>query len=94
MMNSTILDFRMLLAMIYILFGTRKFTSRELSDRLRGGIERVVTLNPYFMRLYLRSSRKLISNDLRRLYAMGFLKRKKVKRRVQDKERKGMLQRI
>jgi len=88
MMNSAVLDFRMLLSMIAIIFGTREFTSRELSDRLRAEIGHTATVNPHSTRLYLRSSRKLISNDLRRLYAMGFLKRKKVKRRCRTKSGK------
>ena len=91
MMNSTskpILDFRTLLKMIYILFRTGEFTSGELSERLRGTTKPIVTLNPYFMRLYQRSNRKLISNDLRRLYAMGFLKRRRVKRECKTKSGK------
>jgi len=88
MMNSAILDFRMLLEIIYTLFRTGEFTSGELSDRFRGGIMPVVMLHPYLMRLYLRCGRKMISNDLRRLYAMGFLKKRKVKRKCRTKSGK------
>jgi len=90
MMNSTILDFRKLLTLIYAHFGAGEFTSRELSDRLReviapDFIKPVLMSNPSFPRIYLRFGRKMISNDLRRLYAMGFLKKRKVKRKCKTK---------
>jgi len=90
MMNLTILDFRKLLTLIYAHFGTGEFTSRELSDRLReviapDFIKPVLMSHPSFPRIYLRFGRKLISNDLRRLYAMGFLKKRKVKRKCKTK---------
>ncbi|MCD6101419.1 MAG: hypothetical protein J7K33_12670 [Candidatus Marinimicrobia bacterium] len=93
MMNLAILDFRRLLTLIYEVFGTGEFTSRELSDRLRGGImsepiKSVVMLHPSSPKIYRRFSRKMISNDLRRLYAMGFLKRRKVKRKCRTKSGK------
>jgi len=90
MMNSTTLDFRKLLTLIYAHFGAGEFTSRELSDRLReviapDFIKPVLMSHPSFPRIYLRFGRKLISNDLRRLYAMGFLKKRKVKRKCKTK---------
>lgn len=45
----------------------------------------VVMSHPSSPRIYLRFGRKLISNDLRRLYAMGFLKRRRVKRKCKTK---------
>gem|GEM_PF-2041725 len=92
-MNLAILDFRTLLERIYIFFGTGEFTSRELSDRLREAstpevIKPVLISHPSFPKIYHRFSRKMISNDLRRLYAMGFLKRRKVKRKSKTKSGK------
>ncbi|NJE12852.1 hypothetical protein [Thermococcus sp. LS2] len=87
MMNS-ILDFRTLLKMIYVGFGTKEFTSRELSDLLRRTIKPCAQLHPNLSRFYSRVDKKLISNDLRRLYAMGFLKKRRVKRKVKTKSGK------
>lgn len=77
-----------MLTIIYILFGRRDFTSRELSDCIRKAIAPITKLHPYFERLNLRVSRKLISNDLRRLYGMGFLKKRRVKRKCRTKNGK------
>ncbi|WP_148206191.1 V-type ATP synthase subunit I domain-containing protein [Thermococcus sibiricus] len=88
-MNSEILDFRTLLTIIYEHFGTGEFTARELSDRLREAISNPALIaNPAFLKVYRRVSKKMISNDLRRLYAMGFLKRRRVKRKVMTKSGK------
>jgi len=89
MMNSEILDFRTLLTLVYGHFGTGEFTARELSDRLREAISNPALMaTPAFLKVYRRVSRKMISNDLRRLYAMGFLKRRRVKRKVMTKSGK------
>ena len=82
-----------LLTLIYEVFETGEFTSRELSGRLREAstpeaIKPVLISHPSFPKIYHRFSRKMISNDLRRLYAMGFLKRRKVKRKSKTKSGK------
>jgi hypothetical protein len=68
-------------------FGTKEFTARELSDAIRKTTELVAGLRPELSTFYSRrTSVKMISNDLRRLYAMGFLKRRRVKREVKTKD--------
>ncbi|MBP1911653.1 hypothetical protein [Thermococcus stetteri] len=89
MMNSITLDFRTLLKIIYLCFGTREFTARELSDAIKKGIKPIAHLRLELFTFYSRRvDRKLISNDLRRLYAMGFLKKRRVKRKVRTKSGK------
>ena len=62
--------FRTLLKAIAITFGGEKFTARDLSNRMMAAIPPVVL--PQFSQ---RFRTKLISNDPRGLYTMGFLKR-------------------
>lgn len=77
MMNS-LLDFRTLLCSIAIIYEDKEFTARELSKSLMEGFSRIYS--PKIYRYLLRVRPKLISNDLRRLYSMGLLKRRRVKR--------------
>ena len=84
------LDFKILLRLIAN-YPQKEFTSKELSEWLIKSQSNLTEYipqlhsNPALGELVLRFRTKLISNDLRRLYAMGFLKRRRVKRLCKTK---------
>jgi len=86
-MNS-LLDFRTLLSIMAIIFRDGEFTARDLSDRMREATHVIALNSPQALEFLQRFRTKLISNDLRRLYAMGFLKRRRVKRECRTKSGK------
>ena len=86
-----LLDFRSLLCMIADIFGEGEFTARELNDIVLKAMNDFAKYPLLYLQLlpfFQRFRTKLISNDLRRLYAMGFLKRKRVKRVCRTKSGK------
>ena len=86
-----LLDFRKLLCLIADIFGDREFTAKELSNIMLKSVSDLAKyplLFPRFLPFLQRFRTKLISNDLRRLYAMGFLKRRRVKRLCRTKSGK------
>jgi len=86
MMN--LLDFRTLLSIISSTFGRQEFTARELSNVMTNVLINITKYSPRLSIFLPRFKTKLISNDLRRLYAMGFLKRRRVKRKCKTKNGK------
>lgn len=84
MMNSSddvILDFRTILGSLALAYGSGEFTTRDFHGVLMRALEELAAHRPdYASRAILRFRTKIISNDLRRLYSMGFLKRRRAKR--------------
>jgi len=79
------MDFRSLLAFLAVTFGREEFDARSVSSLMRWVLREAFLSDP---KLVVRTSRKTISNDLRRLYFMGFLKRRRVKRKCKTKSGK------
>ena len=67
-----------------MLFGENEFDSRTAAE----AISRYLYQKRKDPRILKRTRPKLISNDLRRLYQMGFLKRRKVPRECRNKKGK------
>lgn len=84
-MGKPLLDFRFLLIFIAWAHGDGEFDSRTLAEELRALLWLAIMRRP---EIEDRIRPKLISNDLRRLYSMGFLRRRKVKRECQNKRGK------
>ncbi|ADI32001.1 hypothetical protein [Staphylothermus hellenicus] len=91
MMDSAILDFRTLLSILAFAYalGIREFTARDVHKLFIS----LLSMNPpskpdSLLKVLSRIRLKLISNDLRRLYFMGFLKRRRVKRLVRTRSGK------
>jgi len=83
------LDFRSLLNLLANAFKDREFTARDVHDLLIKPLFKLAPDRPDLVfKSLLRYRTKLISNDLRRLYFMGFLKRRRVKRRCRTKSGK------
>lgn len=79
-MTKPLLNFRKLLVILAARYGTKEFDSKMVSRDL------LILLGlEDGSRGALRARPKLISNDLRRLYMMGFLRRRKVKRECRTK---------
>ncbi|NJF25166.1 hypothetical protein [Thermococcus sp. Bubb.Bath] len=83
-MPSFILDFQKLLQTLATLFGMSEFDSKTAAK----AVAEYLYLKEKDSRILGRATPKLISNDLRRLYQMGFLRRRKVPRRCKNKKGK------
>lgn len=83
-MAKTLLDFRFLLTFLAWQYGEEEFDSKTVAEDLQAILYPILK-DP---RLQDRLRPKLISNDLRRLYLMGFLRRKKVDRECENKRGK------
>ncbi|WP_297510641.1 hypothetical protein [Thermococcus sp.] len=81
-MPSSLLDFQEILKTLAVLFGENEFDSRTAAE----AISRYLYRKRKDPRILKRTRPKLISNDLRRLYQMGFLKRRKVPRECRNKK--------
>lgn len=86
-MGNALLDFRKLLKLLAKLYGENEFDTRTVAEDLQHFFQQVD--DPEVRsRLLERITPKLISNDLRRLYMMGFLRRRKVPRECESKKGK------
>jgi len=81
------MEFRQVLQILGLHFGKQGFKARDISPSV---IRRSITESEKFKEDPMRSkvSTKSISNELRRLYLMGFLKRKRIKRECETKSGK------
>jgi len=79
-----LIDFKFLLAFLALQYGEEEFDNRTVAEDLQALLLPIIK-DP---RLQDRLRPKLISNDLRRLYMMGFLRRKKVDRECENKHGK------
>ena len=87
-MSSPLLDFRTLLRILAEIYGTGEFDTRTVSEDLALYFFRKVEDPGMLLRYLQRVQPKLVSNDLRRLYTMGFLRRRKVPRECSGRGRK------
>jgi hypothetical protein len=91
---ASLLDFRTLLKIVVWTFGLNEFDSGEVSSMSTWTIRATSqTLLGYSASRTLEvirrfSKKKMMSNDLRRLYTMGLLKRRRVKRECKTKSGK------
>lgn len=83
-MRYPLLDFRFLLAFLAWRYGSEEFDTQTVAKDLKTLLYGVID-DP---KLEERLRPKLISNDLRRLYTMGFLRRRKVDRECVNKHGK------
>ncbi|WP_456365944.1 hypothetical protein [Thermococcus sp.] len=87
-MKKALLDFRKLLKLLAGLYGENEFDSRTVAEDLSEYFSREIDDPEVRSRLLERVKPKLISNDLRRLYTMGFLRRREVPRECKSKKGK------
>jgi hypothetical protein len=88
---ESLLDFRVLLKILVMNFGKNEFDSGEVSSKVTDTILTTSqTLREFSASrtLIRRFSKKMMSNDLRRLYTMGLLKRRRVKRECKTRSGK------
>ena len=83
-MRYPLLDFKFLLAFLAWRYGSEEFDTQTVAKDLKTLLYGVID-DP---KLEERLRPKLISNDLRRLYTMGFLRRRKVDRECVNKRGK------
>jgi hypothetical protein len=83
-MPSSILDFRTLLKALAAIFGTNEFDSKTAAK----AVAKYLYSKKKDPQILRRATPKLVSNDLRRLYQMGFLRRRKVLRKCKNKKGK------
>ncbi|CAD5243330.1 conserved protein of unknown function [Thermococcus camini] len=83
-MQRPMVDYKWLLLMAAWLYGNDEFDSKTMSEELTE-IMFNLTNNPKWIE---RLQPKLVSNDLRRLYIMGFLRRRKIERKCRNKKGK------
>ena len=83
-MRYPLLDFKFLLAFLAWRYGSEEFDTQTVAKDLKTLLYGVID-DP---KLEERLRPKLISNDLRRLYTMGFLRRRKVDRECVNKHGK------
>ncbi|WP_449462591.1 hypothetical protein PQ610_00585 [Tardisphaera miroshnichenkoae] len=74
------LDYKSLLRFISAFYQEKEFSSTEFAGSLRSSLR--ITAGPAISSKRLRNNE--ISNDLRRLYGMGFLTRKRTKRKTKS----------
>jgi hypothetical protein len=83
-MSCSLLDFRTLLKALATIFGTNEFDSGTAAK----AVAKYLYSKKKDPQILRRAMPKLISNDLRRLYQMGFLRRRKVPRKCKNKKGK------
>lgn len=82
------LDFRTLLKILSKLYKTDEFDTKTVADGLATYFYQKIKDPKLLAKFLERVQPKLVSNDLRRLYMMGFLKRRKVPRECTNKKGK------
>ncbi|MDV3104083.1 hypothetical protein [Thermococcus waiotapuensis] len=87
-MEEVLLDFRKLLKLLAKLYGENEFDTRTVAEGLSEYFFKEIDDPKILIKLIERVRPKLISNDLRRLYMMGFLRRRKVPRTCENEKGK------
>jgi len=83
-MSEPLLDFRTLLKILARLYDAGEFDTGTVAEDLVWYFSREIKDSKTQLELLQRVRPKLISNDLRRLYTMGFLKRRRVPRKCKN----------